>query len=434
MGEKQRRIDRRGFLKATGGAAAAGFMIVKPEAVRGTRANSAVQLGVIGCGGRGTNVGTSMMKNTNLRVVALADLFQDRLEEGAKNFGQAAAEAKVPKVPAKRLFAGPRAYLQLIASKDVDAVLISSPAYFHPNHLEAVVDAGKHAYCEKPVGVDVHGAKRVRRIGERAQGKVTLHVGFQIRNAPPFVEMVKRIHGGALGKIVCGQMYYYSGALDLKHDGRGISTQEARLRNWMHDRELSGDIVVEQNIHVIDVCNWVLRSHPLKATATGGRKVPGRHGNTWDHYAGTLYYPDDVHVSFGSTQFIDGWSEVCERFFGTKGASESHYSYPVAIYGDEPWDSGLGPQAARSAEEHQQSVLTGQFPGALEHSDSEKQKAFVESITSGRNDNQALQGAESALSGILIRTAAYTREEVTWDELVSSDAKWDPMVNIEKFG
>ena len=120
-----------------------------------------------------------------------------------------------------------------------------------------------------------------------------------------------------------------------------------------------------------------------------------------------------------------------ERFFGTKGVSESHYSYPVAIYGEEPWDAGLGPGAATSPEKFKQSVKSGMFPGALEHADSEKQKAFIKSITSKQFHNQADQGAESALSAILARTAAYVGEEVTWDELVTSDARWDPMIDLE---
>ena len=433
MGAMDTRLDRRDFLKSTTtAAAAAGFMIVSPEAVRGTAANSAVQLGIIGCGGRGTSVASSMMENTNLRVAAIADVFQDRLEAGNQHFSDLARKKNFSGIARGQLFRGPNGYLRLAESRHVDAVLISSPAYWHPDHLEAVVAAGKHAYCEKPVGVDVYGCKRVVGIGERAQGKTTLHVGFQIRNAPPFVEMVKRIHAGALGEIVCGQAYYYSGALRVRPTD-GLSADAARVRNWMHDRELSGDIIVEQNIHVIDICNWVLQSHPVKATASGGRKVPTRPGNTWDHFNATFLYPNDVHVSFASTQFIKGWGQVAERFFGTKGACESHYSHPVAIYGEEAWHAGLGPNQM-SEEERKEAVRTGRFPGALEHADPEKQKAFVASITEGRNDNQAVQGAEGALTAILARTAAYKREEVTWDELINSNDRWDPMVNTDALG
>ena len=173
MGEKDTRIGRRDFLKSTTttAAAAAGFMIVRPEAVRGTAANSAVQLGIIGCGGRGTSVASSMMENTNLRVVAIADVFQDRLGAGNQRFSDLARENNFSKISRGQLFRGSNGYQRLAESRHVDAVLVSSPPYLHPDHLEAVVAAGKHAYCEKPVGVDVYGCKRVVRIGERAQGK-----------------------------------------------------------------------------------------------------------------------------------------------------------------------------------------------------------------------------------------------------------------------
>ena len=429
MSEKDFRLDRRDFLKVTSGTAA-GFMIVKPESVRGSRANSAVQLGIIGCGGRGLAVGASMVENTGTQVVALADLFADRLEAAGRRFHQLSGKLGIPPVSSSQHFLGPESYLRLLESPAVDAVLIASPPYFHPQHLEAAVEAGKHVYCEKPVAVDVYGCKRVMHIGEKAQGKLSLDVGFQIRNAPPFVEMVKRIHAGALGRIVCGQAYYYTGALNLP-SYPNASPAEAQIRYWQYYRELSGDILVEQNIHIVDICNWVLRSHPLKASASGGRKTRTDSGNVWDHYAATLHYPNHVPVSFSSTQFQKGWNEVCERFFGTKGVSESHYSYPVAIYGEEPWDAGLGPGAAMSPEKFKQSVKSGMFPGALEHADSEKQKAFIKSITSKQFHNQADQGAESALSAILARTAAYVGEEVTWDELVTSDARWDPMIDLE---
>ena len=188
--------------------------------------------------------------------------------------------------------------------------------------------------------------------------------------------MVKRIHAGALGEIVCGQAYYYSGALRVRPTD-GLSADAARIRNWMHDRELSGDIIVEQNIHAIDICNWVLQSHPGKATASGGRKVSTRPGNTWDHFNATFLYPNDVHVSFASTQFIKGWGQVTERFFGARGACESHYSHPGSHLRRGGMERGAGARSDEPRKREKRPVRTGEFPGALEHADSEKQKAFV---------------------------------------------------------
>src|SRR5208337_4699830 len=264
------------------------------------------------------------------RVVALADLFQDQLETARAHFDQIQQAKGYPAVDSSQLFVGPSAYKQIASSQELDAVVIATPPYYHPQHLEAVVAAGKHVYLEKPVAVDVPGALKVIELGKRAEGKLSLDVGFQIRDCPPFVELVRRIHDGALGNIVCGEAHYLAGYLD-RPAWPNASPVERRLRNWVYDRVLSGDIIVEQNIHVIDVCNWFLQSHPVKAQAGGGRGVRTDPGDAYGHYNVVYYYPDDVHVTLNSTQFDKGWWDVNERIFGSKGVSESHYSGPCAI-------------------------------------------------------------------------------------------------------
>ncbi len=417
------KIARREFI---GSAATAGLMFIRPELVRGTAANSAVRVGLLGCGGRGSEVASSIARQTTARVVALADLFDDQLQKAKARFEKLASEKGYAAVDASQMFRGPKAFQQIVASKEVDAVVIASPPYFHPEHLEAAVAAGKHIYLEKPVAVDVHGCKRVIRAGEKANGKLSLAVGFQIRHAPPFVEMVRRIHGGALGKIVTGQTYYYAAALE-RPDWPTAAPAEKRLRNWHFDRVLSGDILVEQGIHVVDINNWVLQGHPLKAAGAGGRKARTDHGDAWDHYNITFFYPDDIHVSFNSTQFSKGWWDVCERYFGTKGTSESHYTGGVKIHGAEPWEADLG-----GGGQGGQFSATGSFTSALKDADPEKHKAFIASITAGKFIREASTGAESALSAILARTAAYTGKEITWDALLRSDEAWDSKLDLNK--
>ena len=413
------RIGRRTFISTT--AATAGLLILKPQTVRGTSANSAVRLGLLGCGRRGTGVATSFVTHTAARVVALADLFPDQLEQGKKHFDEVAEKKGYAGVDSKLMFRGPKAYEELAASNEIDMVQISTPDYFHADHLEAVVAAGKHVYCEKPVAVDVRNAKRVIRIGEKAQGRLSLDVGFQIRSAPPFVEMVKRIHAGALGTIACASAHYHATAIELP-PRPNASPLEARVRNWYWDRVLSGDIIVDQNIHVIDICNWVLQAHPVRAVATGGRKVRTDSGNCWDHFDVNLYYPDDAHVSFNSVQFGKALWDVSERFFGSKGVSESPYSGPLRIVGDEPWEWS----------DDDEPKPAGQLHNNLEFADREKDKAFIDSITSGKFHNQAALGAESALSAILARTAAYSAKEVTWEELLRSDLSYDAGIDLNK--
>jgi predicted dehydrogenase len=255
------RLGRRQFIGVT--AATAGALFIKPELVRGTQANSAVRVGLLGCGGRGTEDATNLFDTGNARVVALADLFRDQLDAAHVNFDKLQQAKGYAAIDASQLFVGPNAYQQIAASKEVDATVIATPPYYHPHHVEAVVAAGKHVYLEKPVAVDVPGALRVIEIGKRADGKLSFDVGFQIRECPPFVELVRRIHAGALGKIVSGEAYYLTGYID-RPAWPSATPLERRLRNWVHDRTLSGDIIVEQNIHVIDICNWILQSHRSK--------------------------------------------------------------------------------------------------------------------------------------------------------------------------
>jgi predicted dehydrogenase len=418
------KIGRREFLGSA--AAAAGLMIIKPELVRGTAANSAVRLGNLGCGGRGTAVGTGFIDNTNTRVVALADLFADQLATAQKSFDEHQAAKGYAAIDSSQLFKGPKAYEQLAASPQVDAILIATPPYFHPHHLEAVVAAGKHVYCEKPVAVDVPGARRVVRAGEKAQGKLSLAVGFQIRKAPPYVELVRRIQGGALGTIGCGLAYYYCPHID-RPDWPNASPDEKRLRNWVWYQKLSGDIIVEQNVHVIDICNWILQGHPVKAVGAGSRKLRQDAGDCYDNFNVVFTYPNDVQVSFGSTQFNKHEFDAAVRFFGTRGSTEAHYDHRMSISGEEPWDAGLGP-----AKEGDQFSAAGTFKGALDQADAEKQKSFIESITSGNLINEAAPGADSALSGMLGRTAAYTGKPITWEEQLKSQEVWDPKIDLNK--
>src|SRR5437868_10868032 len=420
-------LDRRKFIGVA--AATAGAMLIKPELVRGTAANSAIRAGLLGCGGRGTEDASNLVDTGGARVVALADMFQDQLDNARKHFDEVQQAKGYSAIDASQTFVGPKAFKQMAASKEVDAVVIATPPYYHPQHLEAIVAGGKHVYLEKPVAVDVPGALKVIEIGKRAEGKISLDVGFQIRDCPPFVELVKRIHNGALGNIACGEAHYLTGYID-RPAWPNASPVERRLRNWVHDRTLSGDIIVEQNIHVIDICNWILKDHPVKASATGGRQGrPADDGDCYGNYNVVFNYPNNVDVTFSSTQFAKGWWDVTERFFGTKGTSQSPYTGPLGIWGDEPWQYGPSTKPAADA---QSFSVTGNFTSNLELADSEKKKAFVESITSGKFHNQTAKGTESALSCIMARTAAYTGGEVTWEEILKSKEVWDPKIDLSK--
>jgi myo-inositol 2-dehydrogenase/D-chiro-inositol 1-dehydrogenase len=406
-------------------AAAAGvaFTYVRPENIHGSSANSCLRLGIIGCGGRGTTVADAFVDATNTRVVALADLFDDQLGKAREHYTQK-AKAKGQAGP-DRLFRGPHAFRELANCQEVDVVLISSPDYFHPEHLDAVVQAGKHVYCEKPAAVDVAGCKRFMAIGEKVQGRFSMDVGFNVRHAAPFAEMVRRIHEGGIGRVCGGSAYYH--ATSIHYPPRpGASALEKRIRNFYWDRVLSGDIIVDQNIHVIDVTNWAVKAHPVKADGTGGRKVRNDEGNIWDHFNVVFTYPGDVHVSFNSIQYGEHFWDVGGRYFGDKGVAEAYYNGKAQLIGEHPWH-----WAADTAETSTNAEFStrGSFDG-LHDCDTVKVRSFVKSIISGKYHNEAKAGAISALSAILGRIAAYAGEEVTWDQMMASNQSYEGMIDL----
>jgi predicted dehydrogenase len=422
-------MKRREFIQ-TGAGVAAGFLLLKPRAGFGYQANSAVRLGLLGCGGRGTGVATSFAKNTSAQVVALADLFPDQLAAGREHFNQVNASLGQQPISEKLLFLGPGAYKKIAESPNVDLVQISTPPFFHVEHLAEAVARGKHVYCEKPVGIDIHQAQAALEIAKHVRSTQSVDVGFQCRNAPPIAAIAERIKGGALGKIAAASGSYNAPAsTERVHTGAGAD--EYRLRNWLWDRALSGDILVEQNIHIIDLCNWLLGAHPLKATATGGRNILTHAGDCWDNYQVDFTYPGDVHLAFSSTQFGDyGTFDAGLRLFGALGSANVPYSGPMQITGAQAW-AWQDPGAA--AAEPGKFAANGAFSDNLAFADREKERTFIESITSGSVHNQIAAGVETALSCMLGRMAGYTHHEVTWEDLLAHGETYQLGMKLEQF-
>jgi predicted dehydrogenase len=326
------------------------------------------------------------------------------------------------------MFHGHDAYKAIAACPDVDAVQISTPPIFHVEHLDGIVSAGKHAYCEKPVGVDVPQTRRALEIGKKHDGKVSMAVGFQIRSAPPFVELVRRIHEGQIGTIAqiaaC-----YNGPPAASYDGPTKSQDEFRLRNWLHYRNLSGDILLEQNIHVIDVCNWVMQSHPISAYATASRKVMKVDGDINDNYEVIFTYPGDVKLSFTSTQFNKNkFFDVYEHIFGSDGVAEAPYSGAFRILGDKPWIWPGSDTPTKS-----QFAANGHFNDNLAEADAMKDRGFVESITSGKFHNQIVAGVDTARSCIMGRKSAELGRLVTWQEIEADNEEYKLGMDLAQF-
>ncbi|MCW5981223.1 MAG: Gfo/Idh/MocA family oxidoreductase [Bryobacteraceae bacterium] len=385
---------RRQFIQSAGG-----LLILKPATAFGSQANSAIRLGITGCGGRGNFVGDLFKEYAGARITALHDPFEDR----------------VTATVAKLNLSGPRVYKGLdgykeLAASDVDAVAVMSPPCFHPEQAAAAVAAGKHVFLAKPVAVDVAGCKSILESAERAKGKRSFVVDFQTRAQPSFQEAASRVRRGDIGELVLGHVYYHAGRLS-PHTLAGLTDQQNRLRNWVFDKALSGDIIVEQNIHVLDVANWYAQGRPVKATGTGGRKARVDVGDCWDHFLVNFWYPNDVKVDFSSAQFTRGYNDLCMRFYGSKGTVDSHYNGVVRITGDKPW-TGV---------EKDDSFRGGSVNNV---------KAFVESIASGKYLNNAAVSVESNLTAVLGRMAAYGERMVTWDEMMKSNEKLELNLRI----
>ncbi len=419
--------SRRRFLKASA-STGVGLLVLPAATVFGTTANSSLGLGIIGCGDRGNYDGGEFINNTEVRVTALMDLFDDRLESTRARFDKMGEAKGYAKLAAANIFRGAKSYEKLVQSKDVDLVLVTSPPYFHPEHLEAAVAVGKHVYLEKPVATDVTGCLKVMNIGKKYNGKVSMHVGLQKRYDVGYRGMVERIHAGEIGEIVLGQTFYYTNDLPRKNKP-GSPDLDARIRNWVFDKALSGDIITEQNIHILDIVNWALKTHPLKAVGTTGhalrKQVDGVPTDYLcnDHFILTYTYPGDVHISFNSNQFKNkGYRQSGERFFGSKGASESFQGGPATI------NYNQVEEGQKTADK----VDCGKVDLGL--AVGTKMKALVESITSGKFHNECEMGAETTLTTILGRQAAYSGKEVTWEAMMKSQQNWNLKLNLDSVG
>jgi len=406
------------------------MLLLKSRTAFGYDANSAVRLGLLGCGNRGTSVATSFSQSTSAQVVALADLFADQLAAGRDHFDKLNASLGRQPIDSKLLFRGPHAFEQLAASHDVDLIQISTPPFFHVQHLETAVASGKHVYCEKPVGIDVHQAQQALEIAKKVKSTQSVDVGFQCRNAPPIAAIAEKIKAGALGKVatVTGN---YNAPASTEKTRPGASKDEYRLRNWLWDRALSGDILVEQNIHIIDLCNWLVGARPLKATATGGRNILTHFGDCWDNYQVDFTYPGDVHFSFASTQFgSDGVFDAGLKMFGASGSATVPYAGPIQITGAQAW---AWKDSTTTAPGSGTFAANGNFSDNLAFADRDKERTFIASITTGPAHNQIAEGVDTALSCMLGRMAGLQRREVTWDELISHGESYQLGFTLDQF-
>ncbi|MGE3174333.1 MAG: Gfo/Idh/MocA family protein [Planctomycetota bacterium] len=404
--------SRRSFLRA---AAIAGIGAQLPRSLSAAPHRRAadrvgrgdeLRIGLIGCGGRGTGAASQALSTQGpVRLVAMADMFADRLQhslEGLQENEQLAARIEVP---AARRFTGFDAYRQLLAT-DIDVVLIATPPHFRPIHFEAAVAAGKHVFFEKPVAVDAPGIRRVLAAADQARQRgLAVVSGLQRHHQNGYLEAMRRIHDGQLGRILFARCAWNMGSLWHAARQPEWSDMEWQLRNWLYFTWLSGDHIVEQHVHNLDVVNWAVRSHPVAARGMGGRQVrtDPRFGHIFDHHSVQFEYPDGV-FGFSECRQIDGClNDVSEHVYGADGACHMDGGN-WHIDGAHPWRF----EGDRND------------PYQTEHDD------LFASIRSGKPLNEGRMVAESTMTAILGRTATYTGKRVTWDDALASDETWGP--------
>jgi len=382
---KNNGIARRDFLKTATAAslAPAGLLLLKPETALGTPANSAITVGVIGSGRRGSYDAAIVAKNPAARVIALMDIYDDMIAE---------AKQIIP-------VANPRVYkdYQALMASDVDAVLIAPPPYVHPEQFEAAVQAKKHIFLEKPVAVDAAGCQRVMAAARKADPTKDIVVGFQQRYGPGYIEAYRRVKEGKVGEVQMARACWLIGGLPRRTGN--YAPEEGKIRNWLFYREYSGDIIVEMNVHSLDVVNWYTGAHPLRAIGWGGRVIPKEMGNVQDHFSVTYEYPGGVMHSQTCNLFSKGLSSrVVEEFFCTKGALET---------------------SRRKVTVYEAGAVSWTMEAMMEISIN-MMNEFIARIQSGKVANTAISAAESTLTGILGRTAMYENREVKWEEVAGT--------------
>jgi myo-inositol 2-dehydrogenase / D-chiro-inositol 1-dehydrogenase len=360
--------------------AATSLLILKPQLVGAAQANSALSVGLIGCGRRGTYVSGLFAKNEYAKIAALCDIYDDQLAAATQKFSGA------------RTF---KNYHDLLAS-DVDAVYIATPPYLHPEHFEAAAKARKHIFMEKPAGVDPAGCRRVIAAAKQADKTKRITVDYQQRYGKDYRRAYEIVQSGELGGIKMVRASWLGGGLPVRE---GVAGSEEQMRNWLFYRERSGDIIVEQNCHNLDVVNWFMGTHPVRSSGYGGRQVRTNIGNIMDNLAATFHYANGVVFSYSANQFsTGGFSDISETFICERGVVNT---------------SRRGYKIYRSKDAPPEEVATG---GDITQ---DAVNEFVEGARTGKIENAAFTAAESTLTAILAREAIYSGREMTWQQLGS---------------
>jgi predicted dehydrogenase len=422
--EEKRSLSRRGFIGAVGAVGAAGAFAAlsarsgdaKAAAVETkkflNKAPDGVPLkaGLVGCGGRGTGAAANFLNaGPNLQITALGDVFKDRIDSCRKNL----KEEKKQEISDANCFVGFDAIERVIDS-GVDVVLLATPPFFRPEQFAACIKAGKHVFMEKPVAVDPVGARSIIESAAKADAAgLAVATGTQRRHQRDYAATVERIRKGAIGDIVSANCYWNQSQLWYRDRQEGWTDMEYMIRDWVNWCWLSGDHIVEQHVHNLDVINWFTGAHPIKAVGFGGRarRVTG---DQYDFFGVDFTYPNGVHVHSMCRQ-IDGCTDnVSETIRGTRGSTNCENTI-FDPKGAKAWSFDYGKDSRGRARKNVEVS-----PYDQEHID------LVTAIRTRKPFNDARDTAISTLTAIMGRISSYTGKEVTWDEMMKSDMRLGP--------
>jgi predicted dehydrogenase len=424
---KKTSISRRNFLGKAAVAGVAG--VIAPTIITGCARETkktvpvpvmldqapdgpVLKAGVIGCGGRGTGAAINFLSaGPNLQITALGDTFQDRIDSCRSEI----LKQKGQEVPLENCFVGFDAYQKVIDS-GVDIIITATPPFFRPQILEAAIQAKKHVFAEKPVCVDPEGARSIMATAQKAKGMdLCIVTGTQRRHQRDYVAAWQQVAEGAVGEITGGNVYWNGGKLWHRNPNPKWSEMEYMIRNWVNWTWLSGDHIVEQHVHNIDVMNWFTGSHPTSALGFGSR-LRRITGDQYDNFSVDFVFDNGIHFHSMCRQIDGCTNNVSEHIQGTKGSSNCRNSI-VDLAGNEIWKYDY-PLDKEGKPTDQVSV----DPYVQEHID------LVTAIRTGNPVNEAENTAISTLVAIMGRISAYTGRETTWDEMMNSDLKLGPKI------
>jgi len=387
-------LTRRDFIKTSVGASLAAA--IPGNLGLHAQGSDTIRIGVVGCGGRGTGAAIDCLNAApGVEIVAMGDLFMDRIDSSLKRIKETHPD-KV-KVTKDKCFTGFDNYLKVAACPEVNLIVTAAAPGFRPLHLKAAVDAGKNVFMEKPVAVDPVGVRSVIASSDLARKKgLAIVSGTQRRHQQRYIELMKRINNGEIGEITGGQCYWNQGDLWVVKKTPQMSDMEWQCRNWLYFTWLSGDHIVEQHVHNLDVMNWALGSMPVKVMAMGGRqqRTAPEYGNIYDHFAVEFEYPNGVRVLSMCRQIKGCADRVEERIVGTKG-----YAFGYGeIHGTNFW----------------------KFDGDEPNPYVQEQADLIASIRAGKPLNEGRRIAESTLCAIMGRMSAYTGRAISWEWAMTS--------------